>query len=201
MNTKNKEEILARKCLELLVNRNFLKLLISDRPDLQSQELNVGIEVTTSRNTNDRKKINFLNKYLHGKNLNANQKKAIIDRHAKELKGLEKDITVEKNGLSYCKLESEHYENILNCIKNKKMKAKDYVKFESNQLFIITQTISLDSLMLLGIFDKIKNSKFDIIYIYCLDVLYILDCIHNKIDEREIDGDINKVLKESYDNA
>ena len=47
MNTKNKEEILARKCLELLVNRNFLKLLISDRPNLQSQELNVGIEVTT----------------------------------------------------------------------------------------------------------------------------------------------------------
>ena len=80
-------------------------------------------------------------------------------------------------------------------------KLRDYKKFESNRLFVITQTISLDYLILLGMLDEIKKSKFDYVYIYCFETIYILNLTNRTIIEKKISKSINKILKSYYDNA
>lgn len=178
------EECFAKLMLEYVLPTEFYDLAISDRPDLQSVTLNLGIEVTTAVMKEDLE----LDKLYTDLEYNLVRNKEKVYNKISYLGG---NIS---GGILMHPVRYRDLSHIKKCICNKLKKLNNvgYKRFNRNYLFITDQNLILEQecIDLLKEYKIIQNQykiKFQKIYIYLYGgKLYEFDIIHNKYNLYDI---------------
>lgn len=178
------EECFAKLMLEYVLPTEFYDLAISDKPDLQSVTLNLGIEVTTAVMKEDLE----LDKLYTDLEYNLVRNKEKVYKKISYLGG---NIS---GGILMHPVRYRDLSHIKKCICNKleKLNNDGYKRFNRNYLFITDQNLILEQecIDLLKEYKIIQNQykiKFKKIYIYLYGgKLYEFDIIHNKYNLYDI---------------
>ena len=202
MNVGDKKyyENYARISLIGLYNKNLLNAKLEDKPDIQDEISDIGIEVTRADLKNECMAASITNKFF-GKNLSLDELEACIKSDFKtfdgkigEIEGVNY-ISPSKGMIDY----KSKLDKIIDAIANKTKKFKEnYTKFKENDLYIFT----MDSCITLSDIKKIMKNEiisrcpFDNIFINCIDRIYI--CNKREIKEIEISSaQLKKFKKEA----
>lgn len=173
-NTKaDYHECLAKIILETLFEDEFKNLGIDcERPDLQNEEMSIGVEVTISENTKQKEAEGLYSKVVYGLARNTqNAIKRIEKLGAKYEKGLLTEIP-----------DSDNFNRILISFKNKleNMKKENYHVFKKNYLLIhssIYATSEMINNAIIAMCEMQENEKylFQKVYIVVPYFLYVCD--------------------------
>lgn len=178
--TKEYFEEFARLVLNEILNLSLIhraERYGTDRPDLISDDEEIGVEVTSAKSENEGRHIKLFQQQYPREN-----RTEIIKQEARRLK-IEKDLFV-VDGLVSVKINDSRTDRIkiladtINT-KLKKLNEKDYNKYPTNALYIDAfHYVKEDIEDLLNDYDKhIKPHflNFDYIYILHMDGLYIIE--------------------------
>lgn len=186
------EECYAKVILETLLKDKFKNLEIKDRPDLQSEEINVGVECT----------ISIYSKYQESEYLYTqltNNKIKNIEKCKERIEELGGKIT------AYTMMQSGNnsIDNILNAVKKKLKKLNDgnYKIFKNNYLLIrdciYIPNEQINSLQhTIAIIQSKYNKEFDIIYILLNSKLIELNMLDYTNRYFEVSSDVQYELAE-----
>ena len=159
------EECLAKVILENCIDSKYSKLQIKDKPDLQSEELNIGVEVTVSVPQVDRE----IERLASDISYNANANKLYCIDRIKQLNGKYES----KYGIVTHPTKSHSFKPILNAIngKLKKINKGGYTEFKEMELYIRDDNLILEQEldMLYSMIEEIQNlydRNFNKVFIY-----------------------------------
>ncbi len=175
-------EFYAKVIIEEFFN---LCLEVKDKPDLQSEKENIGIELTSAENT-DNKEIESLGIDL-SENKAKDRDKAI--NRIKSLGGEYNGFCIIGKAISHEENKARIYELLRK--KLEKLNTREFKKFNENDLCIfstihdITQEEQDDFLEKIEEIQSKYQYKFDNIYILLLHRIYEIDTKENKINKRE----------------
>lgn len=181
-------ECYAKIVLEEMFPDQFYELVILDRPDLQNDQLNVGIEVTSSINPKQKESESLYVKWCDQSN----------ERQKKTERQIRKCGARLNNGILSGIPSHNEFDRIYVTVKDKLGKIGKYKPFEKQYLFIFSD-IYATSNMLEKIFEEIhhicylESLKFDNIYILVPGALYVLDFIKNITFIKLINSDMQYV--------
>lgn len=174
----NKEKIkkyyeeLAKQTLTLFVDSRYLSLDLKDKPDLQSIELNCGIEVRECMDEYDGRADAFVRMYFSKDNDDSFMRDKL--KQMKLDSWLYRDP--ETGGLAfsaYNGLGDMNYrkKKIADYIKEKSTKYDNYMKFHINGLYLFCRW-SFEELDIKEIIEYITINSFDVIFFDCMDCIY-----------------------------
>lgn len=176
--TKYFEEI-AKEKLSCFVDERFKRLELKDKPDLQSEELNIGIEVTRCLNKKDKNKedeedegaTEAFVRETFGSNMPFEERKEIMrNTHASGVLYQSNDGKV----IAHCMLQDpkKKMETIRESIKEKGVKSKGYKKFKTNCLYLFVN-MQFDECEIRDIIDGVDDNLFDYLFIDIEDGVYV----------------------------
>ena len=184
-------EFYAKKVLEYCYDSSWNSFEHRDRPDLQSEILNIGVEVTRSLERTEGK----LDSVFHRRDLDYEKKEEII----KKLGG----ITYKNPTVMITQGNSKN--DIISSIKNKTKKLNEHYQiFNKNILYIFTgnacfNTSDIEESVSKSICETEKYiRKFNSYFIDCMDKLFVVELGGNKINKIEeiiISGDTLRKIK------
>ena len=169
----------AKLMLETFDNKHFKNLTLDDKPDLQSDLLNLGIEVTTAVNQNDNELDSLYTSLSYGTCRNENAVSKKIEHLGGKI----------RNGVLSHPVRNWSLENIFDAFneKLKKISSGGYRMFEKNYLFI-TDSIFIgpehyDIILNKMIYMQKDNEiQFDKVFIYIYGVdMYEFDLSAMKV--------------------
>lgn len=174
------EECFAKIMLEYVFPNDFYDLVISDKPDLQSEKLNIGVEITSAVMKDDFELDRLYSDLEYGLTRNkerVNEKINLLGGSVSE-------------GILMHPIRYRDLSQIEKCICNKmeKLNNSQYKKFASNYLFITDQNLILENECsdLLNNYINIQKNcqvKFQKIFIYLYGgKLYEFDLIRKKFN-------------------
>lgn len=176
--TKYYEEI-AKEKLACFVDERFKRLELKDKPDLQSEELNIGIEVTRCLNKKDKNKedeedegaTEAFVRETFGSNMSFEERKEIMRKtHASGELYQSNDGKV----IAHCMLQDpkKKMETIRESIKEKGVKSKGYKKFKTNCLYLFVN-MSFNEYEIRNIIGGVDDILFDHLFIDIEDGVYV----------------------------
>ena len=201
-NNNNKYyECYAKKILECVYNEDWRNNfgVIKDKPDIQSEELSIGVEVTSSAAKHERK-INSIVQNCHDDKINKIAMQNLLQKEFVQV------VCYEENYAIIPQLTNDNFvNNIINIIAKKtNEKLSHYKHFNSNMLYIFTLDYDIDKSDIEDLFAflkftyKGKKDKFDLYFIDCITKLYILDINKENYDEKSIpEFMIERIKKEA----
>jgi len=158
-----------------LFNFDIEDFVICDKPDLQSQKLNIGIEVTRAITKHDGLTYDLVNSYF-GKGLSGDEIVESINRINR--KGKFKGFVGTINGVAIFSPtqgpydSKKHRDLISNKILEKTQKFIQYKHFKKNGLYCFSHTSLINESDYPYILDACKNSAFSLIFINCIDTIF-----------------------------
>lgn len=201
-------EIYAKKTLEYCYNDSWLDKLESKRekPDLQSEELDIGIEVTRTLQTREGNINHIFNEFIN-KNKDFNIMKYEIESLGGEISKIG-NSTVMSPTKGLCDFKN-HIDDLVESIKVKTIeKLPNYKKFSKNMLYIFTETALFNKDDITKTFNVLnqelpkENPKFDLYFINCIDKMFVVDVNGNILNEITICGDyLERIKKEALDES
>lgn len=182
-NLKIYYEELAKNTLAEFVDGKFAALKLSDKPDLQSSKLGIGIEVRECKNEQDGRADAFTRETF-GTDMTINERQAKIEKMG--VNGwLYQDPKSKAVVFSQtCGLFdiNKKKEEIANFIAEKAEKFKAYKKFNLNCLYLFChwnyQRKDIDDVT-----KMILSNPFDCIFFDCMDCLFTFDCRTNSLEK------------------
>jgi len=174
-------ECYAKIVLEEIFPEQFFDLIISDKPDLQNIDLNIGIEVTSSENSNQKEVDALYTKWSY----QDNDKKENIRRQIEKCGA--KLINGVLSGIS----DHDSFEKIYDTLNKKLVKLKEYRLFEKQYLFTFssiyaTPTMRKEALNEMRRICEPLTSKYSGIYVLVPGAIYVFDLANNTTCEEEI---------------
>ena len=186
-NTKlNWEECYAKIVLEEVIDKNYKKLEMKDKPDLQNDDLDVGIECTISIPSNQLEAENLFSELMENKSRNPSKtKKRIKDKGG----NIQNDLLCQRRDVNISNIKEVVVKKL------KKLNGCNYRIFKNNYLLIRDDIIILENqvkdLQNEIQFEQNKYEKrFSKIYILLCKKIIELDMINNT--NREICFDNNE---------
>jgi len=193
----------AKLTLAYIYDKKLLNLKVEgiESPDMQNEDLSLGIEVTRAITQEIGVGIS-INVNGFGKNLSYNDIKKIAEKK-KKFKGEIFKLNNGTTGLSFLPgMYDTSYpiklieDSILT--KLKKLN-KEYKIFKTNGLYIYAQLRPFDEYNLKNLLENINNTVeykyyFSIYFINCTDKLIIYDCSQKKFEEFNISNEIRKKI-------
>ena len=208
------DECYAKTVLESLLQKQLYDLTLSDRPDLFSEELNIGIEVTTAISQNEQERMNCWADIPY---VNEGQKKRKIER-MQQLKveyqgGIQgwpvRDYSsneIEDTPINEIKMAFEK--------KVKKLNKGNYRLFARNNLFInsdvwLCKDSFKQSLLKILIAKNSGKEKFTYVYLLVPGNFYTFDLVNKKYSEIPVESCLQagwavqarKMVEEGEDNG
>lgn len=201
-------EIYAKKTLEYCYNESWIKCfdVNKEKPDLQSETLNIGIEVTRALPQKNGKINSMFNKYVN-KNIKYSELKNKVESLGGTVYKIGKStIMSPTQGLSDFK---NHIDDLICAIKVKTIdKLPDYKIFSKNMLYVFTHEALFTQADIENAF-KILNLelleydlKFDLYFINCIDMIFVVDMNGVILDEISISDEmLEKIKKEAINES
>lgn len=142
---KQQYELLAKLILKYYVSNDFDKLVLSDRPDLQSCDIDFGIEVTRGINSDQGHDADIFDKSHKNEGLSLKEISK-LEKHGKVVKKVLNDKSLFHVGYfaGYGDIDVS-YKDIDNAIDSKCKKYEEYKKFKNNGIFIFIESPLIDS--------------------------------------------------------
>ncbi len=176
-------EDLAKHTLTLFVNQKFEHLELLDKPDLQSDYLNVGIEVRECKNDDDGRTDAFIRETFNSdysfEERKDKMRKMKVSGYLEQLPNSSGIIFSSSEGLS--NIESIILK-VLEAIIDKNVKFNTYKKFSLNCLYLFCKW-NFQHFDIKEIIERIEVNNFDIIYFDCEDCLYSYDFREKSMNE------------------
>ena len=167
--TKYFEEI-AKEKLASFVDEKFKCLELKDKPDLQSEELDIGIEVTRCLNKEDGATDAFCRETISSNMLFEERTEKLERMKAKgEIHQLDDGKTIAH--IVFLDL-FEKKNTLLYSIKEKIFKSKDYKKFKTNCLYLFVN-MSFNEYEIRNIIGGVDDILFDHLFIDIEDGVYV----------------------------
>ena len=194
-------EIYAKKTLEYCYNKSWKNCFDETKecPDLQSEQLDVGVEVTSSINKNERQINSLFNKYIAGQIDYKKMKNKIVFLGGYVSKFKNSVIVSPAEGLCDFK---NHIDELVDIIVYKtKIKLPHYKKFSKNILYIFTggELFNRDDIndVCLLLRKELSNCilNFDMYFINCTDHIFIINLEQGLLDELIIEDNMLIKLK------
>ncbi len=157
----------ARLSLSVLFPEFHNHFFVSDKPDLQNNIENIGIEVTNATPEEYRERDAYATKYYG---------KMPTD---KEITNFQGEFFFDKNGVVIGSSPTRglvtpiNYIDINHIIEEKKKKANNYTKFRTLGIYIFSPLFLLDTDV--ETISSMDTTPFDFLIINCQDVLYYID--------------------------
>lgn len=178
-------ECYAKIVLEEMFPRQFSCLIILDKPDLQNEQLNIGVEVTSSIDQKQRNAESLYIKWSYQENTDKEKIKEEIKKCGAELVG----------GILSGIPDHDDFNRVYIALKDKleRLSSGQYKIFGRQCLFVFS-TIYATSTMREEALKDMNNicsnaiRKFDEIYILVPGAIYIFDLVNNTTFEREINN-------------
>ena len=181
-------ECYAKIVLEEMLPDHFFDLVILDRPDLQNEQLNIGIEVTSSINQKQREAESLYVKWFDRNNEDKEKIEVQIEKCGGKLnKGI-------LNGIP----DHDNFDRIYAEIKNKIRKLGKYKSFGKQYLFIFSDIYATTDMRKKAL-EQMHNicyqtsPKFDEIYVLVPGALYVFDFVKNITFLREINSNMQYI--------
>ena len=178
-------ESYARITLIDIYNKKLKQSILDDKPDIQDFINNIGIEVTRAIPNEIGITDSIVNETF-GKNMKIEDIQEKIKKKFKSFSGEIGSID-EINYIAPYKGMVDTTtlkQKIVDSIKEKNKKSVNYKKFKENDLYIFTENSFLDIDDISEIINNAANKCFDIIFINCIDSIYI--CSSSKIEKIKI---------------
>lgn len=201
-------EIYAKKTLEYCYDERWINKFESKRekPDLQSEELDIGIEVTRTLQTREGKMNHIFNEFIN-KRKEYNIMKYEIESLGGEISKIG-NSTVMSPTKGLCDFKN-NIDDLVDSIKVKTIeKLPNYKKFSKNMLYIFTHTAPFTKSDIVETFNILNqelpkdNPKFDLYFINCIDEMFVVDVNGNILNEITISGDyLERIKKEALDES
>jgi hypothetical protein len=186
----------AMLSLEYCYNNSWKFFVLSDKPDLQNSCLNIGVEVTRAISNSEGEFDSIIvNKYFV-KGLNREFVKNEIEQKIKKSKG---EVSVIGDWVIVSKTKSLydpkiHLDEIKKSIVSKTCKLNsNYKIYNKNHLYLFTGTSLVKNYDLKGRLADIKEAtlsykiSFDLLFINCIDKIFVVDMAGDNITEILID--------------
>lgn len=177
-------ECYAKIVIEEMFPDQFSDLAIPDKPDLQNEKLNIGIEVTSSENASQKEvEALYIKWYYQSNDEKEKTREQIENCGAKLINGVLAGIS-----------DQDNFNRIYDTLNIKVKKLREYKSFGKQYLFAFS-TIYATSAMreeALSEMQRICNSaspKFNGIYVLVPGAIYVFDLDNNITYENEITRD------------
>lgn len=176
--TKYFEEI-AKEKLACFVDERFKCLELKDKPDLQSEELDIGIEVTRCLNKKDKNnednKDEGATEAFCRETISSNM--SFEERKTKMQKMKAYCVLYQSNDgkvIAHCVPQNpkKKMETILESIEEKSVKSKGYRKFKTNCLYLFVN-MQFDEYEIRDIIDGVDVNRFDCLFIDIENGIYV----------------------------
>ncbi len=183
--SKEYYEKYAKISLVYVYNKKLINAELKDKPDIQDKVNDIGIEVTRSELNQECLADSISNK-MFGKKLSIEEIKLRVSNEFKTFNGALGKIEGVNfispfNGMIDYKTKLDR---IVCAIESKTEKFKEnYIKFNENDLYIFTNDSCITYSDIEKVINdiKIENCPFDVIFINCIDKIYI--CKNKQIKE------------------
>lgn len=176
-------ECLAKLTLETLFPEKYFELTIKDKPDLQSSNYCLGVEVTKASETE------ILDHLYVDYNQNRVRCKSKTLKQIEEKGGkiLESGVLLSKSKDSLSLILSAHSQKL------SKLNSKNYRDMEETNLFIFSEIYLYEEMLLSALNNMVENSlkynqMYKNIYVSVPNYLYIFDIIQKKYQKIDIDS-------------
>ncbi|MGB4658282.1 MAG: hypothetical protein WBI07_03765 [Mobilitalea sp.] len=178
-------ESYAKVVLEEMFPNQFADLAIIDKPDLQNKNLDIGIEVTSSKNPKQQEAEALYVKWSYEDNENKKKIERQIEKCGARL----------NNGILSGIPGHVNFNRIYYEIKNKTEKLGKYKTFGKQYLFIFsdlyaTSDMREKALEEMKLIQNLSSHKFDEIYILVPGAIYVFDFKNSITFERIIDSNM-----------
>ena len=174
-NPKIYYEELAKKTLGNFVEPSFNKLILQDKPDLQSDEIDWGVEVTRCIEEKEGRFYLFVKDYFFNKKIT----EELIKEKIYNMKLQESWFYVSDN-LRVCSytegLESipTKKEFVIKCINTKNRKLQTYKKFKNNGLYLFC-SYDYEESDIKEMIKKVDNICFTHLFFDCLSYIFVYE--------------------------
>lgn len=176
--TKYYEEI-AKEKLACFVDERFKCLELKDKPDLQSEELDIGIEVTRCLNKKDKNNedeedegaTEAFDRETISSNMPFEERKEKMQKmHASGVLYQSNDGKV----IGHCLFQDskKKMRTIRESVKEKGVKSKGYKKFKTNCLYLFVN-MSFDEYEIKETINRVADNPFDFLLIDCVNGVYV----------------------------
>lgn len=194
-------EIYAKKTLEYCYNKLWENCfdVNKEKPDLQSETLNIGIEVTRALPQRNGKINSMFNKYIN-RNIKYSELKTKVESLGGSVYKIGKTTVMSPTqGLSNFK---NHIDDLVYAIKIKTInKLPDYKKFSKNMLYVFTHEALLtqadieEAFKILNLELSEYDLKYDLYFINCVDIIFVVDMNGGILDEILVSDEMLKTIK------
>ncbi|BBF42412.1 hypothetical protein lbkm_1094 [Lachnospiraceae bacterium KM106-2] len=173
-------ECYAKIVLEDMFPKIFFNLKIKDKPDLQNNISNIGVEVTSSVDKSHKEAEALYAEWSYKEDCNRN----FIEKQIKKCGAkIEEGILIGKPG-------EDSFLNVIKQAKLKVLKLNKYSHFTKQYLFIFSDILA-DKHMLDSALEELREicdrpNSFDCIFVLVPEQIYIFDLIKNKWSVRAI---------------
>ncbi|RPF47701.1 hypothetical protein EDD70_0500 [Hydrogenoanaerobacterium saccharovorans] len=178
------DECLAKIFLEELFPREFYDLIISDKPDLQNEQLDIGVEVVSSVNPKHREAENLYSKLPEQDDIGKKKIEKQIKKCGAKIDGI-------LSGLSG----NDNFNRILCTLKLKMEKLKKYKSFREQYLFIFSDIFANSEMRKSALWEMLnicsnESYKFNRVYVLVPNAIYVFNLTNNTTLEREINSEM-----------
>lgn len=178
-------ECYSKVVLEEMFPNQFSDLAILDKPDLQNENFNIGIEVTSSINPKQKEAEALYVKWSYEDNENKKKLERQIEKCGARL----------NNGILSGISGHDNFNRIYTEIKNKIGKLGQYKTYGKQYLFIFsdiyaTSDMRKKALEEMKFINNLSSHKFEEIYILVPGAIYVFDLIKSITSERKIDSNL-----------
>lgn len=194
----NLHECLAKVVLENLFPDRFNDIQILDKPDLQEINHNIGIEVTRAVDQTEEEILGLYAGIIHNQVRDKDSAIEAINKHSRSIRVNGK--TIKQHLFSDGRLSvlpgKDNFDLIIKEYQRKIDKLNNNYKiFDSNYLFVYSDILADDSMIRTAMESmkdishnkKLYKYKFDIVYIFVTEHMYILDLLHDKYEIVDVD--------------
>ncbi len=178
-------ECYAKIVLEEMLPRQFSNLIISDKPDLQNAQLDLGVEVTSSIDQKQRNAESLYVKWSYQENANKEKMNAEIKKCGAEL----------VDGILSGVPDQDNFNRVYIALKDKlgRLSSGQYKIFSRQYLFIFstiyaTSTMREEALKEMNNICSDATRKFDEIYVLVPGAIYVFDLVNNTSFKMQINN-------------
>ncbi len=194
-------EIYAKKTLEYYYDKSWKNCfsVTEEKPDLQSDELDIGIEVTRVLQKRDGKIDSIFNDYI-SKNIDFER----LENDINSLGGFvckigESTVMSHSKGLTDFQ---NNIDNLIYTIKKKTIeKLPNYKNFAKNMLYVFTSQALYTEFDIKEAFTLLNQElckidlKFDLYFLNCFNKIYIINSVGNIIDILTLEENMLIIIK------
>lgn len=195
-NLKTYYEELAKNTLGEFVDGEFSALKLSDKPDLQSSKLGIGIEVRECKNEQDGRADAFTRETF-GTDMTITERQAKMEKmgvHGWLYQDPKSKAVVFSQTCGLFDV-NKRKEEIANFIAEKTEKFKSYKKFNLNCLYLFCHW-DYERKDIDDVTKMIVSNSFDCIFFDCMDCLFTFDSRTNSLEKYDFRLDVDRTYRD-----